>query len=46
MSSSDASKDEKYKQRMQRKKEHIDQKVAEATEERGIVILVTGNGKG
>ena len=38
--------DEKYKKRMQRKKEHIDKKVAEANEERGIVILITGNGKG
>ena len=38
--------DDKYKQRMQRKKEHIDKKIAEATEERGIVILITGNGKG
>ncbi|WP_281648095.1 cob(I)yrinic acid a,c-diamide adenosyltransferase [Parendozoicomonas sp. Alg238-R29] len=40
------SSDEKYKQRMQRKKEHIDSKIAEANEERGIVILITGNGKG
>lgn len=31
---------------MQRKKAHIDQKIAEATQERGIVILITGNGKG
>ncbi len=36
----------RYKERMQRKKAHIDQKIAEATEERGIVILITGNGKG
>ncbi len=36
----------RYKKRMQRKKEHIDQAVAEATEERGILIVITGNGKG
>ena len=40
------SQESKYQQRMQRKKEHIDKKIAEATEERGIVILITGNGKG
>ncbi len=38
--------EERYQQRMQRKKEHIDKKIAEATEERGIVIVVCGNGKG
>lgn len=36
--------EEKYKRRLQRKKE--DMKIAEANEERGIVILITGNGKG
>ena len=41
-----ATPDETYKERMQRKKAHIDQRIAEATEERGIVILITGNGKG
>ncbi|MCL6271786.1 cob(I)yrinic acid a,c-diamide adenosyltransferase [Sansalvadorimonas sp. 2012CJ34-2] len=41
-----SSTDDKYKQRMQRKKEHIDKKIAEANEERGIIILITGNGKG
>ena len=38
--------EEKYKRRLQLKKEHIDQKIAEANEERGIVILITGNGNG
>ncbi len=48
MSSSDtqSDKDEKYKKRMQRKKEHIDSHIAAATEERGILIVITGNGKG
>lgn len=46
---SDQQQDDKaarYKKRMQRKKEHIDQAVAAATEERGILIVITGNGKG
>ena len=40
------SRDEQYQKRMQRKKEHIDKKISEVTEERGIIILLTGNGKG
>lgn len=36
----------RHKVRMQRKKEIIDAKVAKATIERGIVILLSGNGKG
>ncbi|MDE1464901.1 cob(I)yrinic acid a,c-diamide adenosyltransferase [Spartinivicinus poritis] len=36
----------RYQARMAKKKAHIDQKVAEATEERGIIIILTGNGKG
>jgi cob(I)alamin adenosyltransferase len=36
----------RYKRRMQRTKEAIDKKVAAATEERGIVIVLTGPGKG
>ena len=36
----------RYKKRMQRRKEAIDKKVAAATEERGIVIILTGPGKG
>ncbi|MTI12567.1 cob(I)yrinic acid a,c-diamide adenosyltransferase [Sansalvadorimonas verongulae] len=38
--------EDKYKKRMQRKKEHIDSHIAAATKEQGIVILLTGNGKG
>jgi cob(I)alamin adenosyltransferase len=38
--------DDKYKARMQRKKDHIDQRIKSASEERGILILLTGNGKG
>jgi len=38
--------EDKYKKRMQRKKEHIDETVGDASEERGVVVLLTGNGKG
>lgn len=37
---------DRHKLRMQRKKAVIDDKIAKATVERGIVVLVTGNGKG
>ena len=36
----------RHKQRMQRKKEVIDKKIAAATIDRGVVVLITGNGKG
>lgn len=36
----------KHKFEMARQKERVDSKIAMATEERGIVILLTGNGKG
>ena len=36
----------KHKFEMARQKERVDGKIAEATEERRIVILLTGNGKG
>lgn len=35
-----------YKKRMQRKKQHIDESVEKARIERGVVVLLTGNGKG
>jgi len=35
-----------YKERMQRKKNHIDNIIAQADIERGVVVLLTGNGKG
>lgn len=38
--------DDKYKQRMQRKKEYIDSRIQEANIDKGIVVLLTGNGKG
>ena len=39
-------KDERHRKRMRRKKEIIDQTVAAANIERGIIIVLTGNGKG
>jgi cob(I)alamin adenosyltransferase len=42
----DPSEAERHQRRMQRKKEVVDSKIAAAKEERGIVVLVTGNGKG
>ena len=38
--------DDAYKKRMQRKKQHIDESVEQAQIERGVVVLLTGNGKG
>ena len=38
--------DERYQQRQQRVKEKVDARVAQAQDERGIIIVSTGNGKG
>ena len=38
--------DERHQQRMQRKKAVVDAGIAGATEERGIILVHTGNGKG
>lgn len=37
---------QRYKERMQQRKEIVDSKIAKANEERGIVIVLTGDGKG
>lgn len=37
---------QRYNERMQRKKSVVDAKIAKATEERGVLILLSGNGKG
>ncbi len=39
-------KDASYKKRMQRKKAHIDSRIEEANIDKGIIVLLTGNGKG
>ena len=36
----------RYNERMKRKKAVVDAKIAKATEERGVLILLRGNGKG
>jgi cob(I)alamin adenosyltransferase len=38
--------DERHRERMQRKKELIDRRIARATIERGVLVVNTGNGKG
>ncbi|SMN15649.1 Cob(I)alamin adenosyltransferase [uncultured Candidatus Thioglobus sp.] len=38
--------DNQYKKRMQRKKNHIDSRIQEANIDKGIIVLLTGNGKG
>lgn len=37
---------ERHKKAMQRKKEHIDGRIAEATIDKGLLLVLTGNGKG
>ncbi|WP_057830621.1 cob(I)yrinic acid a,c-diamide adenosyltransferase [Colwellia sp. TT2012] len=37
---------DKHQQRMQKMKEKVDARIDSATEERGILIVITGNGKG
>lgn len=36
----------RHKRAMQRKKEHVDQRIAAATVDKGLVVVLTGNGKG
>ena len=36
----------RHKNAMQRKKEHVDKRIAEATEDKGLLVVLTGNGKG
>ncbi|GIU19016.1 cob(I)alamin adenosyltransferase/cobinamide ATP-dependent adenosyltransferase [Shewanella sp. c952] len=44
--SAEAVKAERHKARQQRVKEGVDAKIARATEEKGILLVLTGNGKG
>jgi len=47
MSAADeAARDERHKARMQRKKAVVDAKIAEASAERGLLLVNSGNGKG
>lgn len=36
----------RHKQAMQRKKKHIDDRIAKATMDKGLLVILTGNGKG
>lgn len=38
--------DSRHKRAMQRKKAHVDGRIAAATEDRGLLLVLTGNGKG
>ncbi|MCA3183161.1 MULTISPECIES: cob(I)yrinic acid a,c-diamide adenosyltransferase [unclassified Cupriavidus] len=42
----DDGRDERHKNRMVRKKEVVDAKIAAAQTERGVIVITTGNGKG
>ena len=37
---------QRHKKAMQRKKEHIDGRIAAATIDKGLLVVLTGNGKG
>lgn len=45
-SARDEGRDQRHKARMVRKKEVVDQKIAAAQIERGVIVITTGNGKG
>ncbi|WP_439668197.1 cob(I)yrinic acid a,c-diamide adenosyltransferase [Cupriavidus necator] len=42
----DPDRDARHKARMERKKEIVDAKIAAAQDERGVIVITTGNGKG
>ncbi|WED27663.1 cob(I)yrinic acid a,c-diamide adenosyltransferase [Vibrio sp. DW001] len=44
--SSDQSKDDRYKARQEKVKQHIDEKIEKAQIEKGLLLVITGNGKG
>ena len=44
--SSDTGRDARHKAAMQKQKENVDAAIAAADEERGVAVLLTGNGKG
>ena len=39
-------KNQRHKERMQRKKAAIDASIAQASQDKGVLVLLTGNGKG
>lgn len=46
MSAEAPSPESRHRERMQRRKAAVDARIAAATEERGVVLVLTGNGKG
>jgi cob(I)alamin adenosyltransferase len=42
----DSEKSQRHKDRMQRHKEVVDQKIQQATKDKGLLLCITGNGKG
>jgi cob(I)alamin adenosyltransferase len=46
MTDDSAKKDQRHKQKMQNQKEKIDANIVAASQERGVMILLTGDGKG
>jgi cob(I)alamin adenosyltransferase len=43
--SAEERKDERYKARQQRVKEQVDERIAAAQDVKGILLVITGNGK-
>ncbi|SEG32633.1 cob(I)yrinic acid a,c-diamide adenosyltransferase [Vibrio hangzhouensis] len=46
MSLTDDQKEQRHKARQQKVKENVDKKIANAQEEKGLLLVITGNGKG
>jgi cob(I)alamin adenosyltransferase len=44
--SDEGDRNERHRQRMEKKKAVVDAKIAQAVEERGVIVVATGNGKG
>jgi cob(I)alamin adenosyltransferase len=42
----DEAKDQRHRTRMQRKKQVVDEKIAQASQDKGLIVVNTGNGKG
>ncbi len=46
MSLSEEQKQKRHKERQQKVKENVDKKIADAQQEKGLLLVITGNGKG
>jgi cob(I)alamin adenosyltransferase len=42
----DTTKNERHEKRMKRQKEVVDSKIEQATKDKGLLLVITGNGKG